>query len=151
MYRVTVRYRYNAGKRQLPVAYTTAQQQQAGPDPTAVPYQQRAACEIVTVSQPIGRKIVKFAIVRMGVQPVAPSPLPANDNEVLLDAQVVPFAPSIQADGNTEVYGIKGRYVYALNKPLFVNDSLSQGSTQVDNISPYQTQLDGSGFAAGMI
>lgn len=110
LYDLDVRYHWGSGKLALPVAYQT------GGNPAK-------HTEIPRVSAEQGTKVVAFHLVRLGKPPVLPSPEPASANETLLSATVVPKPVNLDAQGNQKKYEVSGQYVFALARPVFVDEA----------------------------
>lgn len=141
-YDLRVRYEYNSGVILLPVA---------GPTPDDPTFEGQTAAKIVQASQPFGRKIVRFHLIRTGMQPIAPDPTPTNSNEILKKAVVVLKAPSIMPDGATYIWTMKGLYIYLLYQPYFTSNPLSAGTTQVDTATLDDNTITPGNFETGMI
>jgi hypothetical protein len=110
LYTVVVTYRYHSGKEDVAVAYDQG---------SALP----ETSEGVQVTQPQGRKVVTFEMLRQAKPPVIPDPTPVSANEELIDAVVVMTEPKIDASGEQYLYHVKGEYVYRLKRPIFTTDS----------------------------
>lgn len=72
-------------------------------------------CEIVRWSQPWGKKMVVWMAQSLGL-PSLPDMNPQTSNEVLLDVQVSPVAPT-SGPGGATLYTVSGIYTYALRRP----------------------------------
>lgn len=150
-YDLSITYLYNGGTIQLPVAYTTGQEQDNATPPQQQAFQNRPASEVITVCKPYGRKVVRFDIIRLGIEAVAPDPTPASANEVLKVMKVKPYAPKLLSQGDQYAYRVRGKYVYDLFKPYYTSDTLSSGSTQADNSTVAGNAINQSNFIQGMI
>jgi hypothetical protein len=134
VYDVQTRYLYDSGQLQLPLAYDPSAASADVTAPCASQFPSRAASVNIQVSQPWGTKTVTFRVVRIGVQPMLPSPCAGNPNEILALADVRPMAPRLRPDGLSYEYEVSGIYVYNLVRPYFVSDGLIGGATP-DNAS----------------
>lgn len=150
-YDLRVEYLYDSGTLQLPVAYTTAQEQDNATPAEQQTYQNRPPAEVVQVCKPYGRKVVTFDIIRIALEPVAPDPTTSNPNEVLKRAKVKPYAPKLHVNGIDYLFRIRGRYVYDLYRPYFTSDSLSSGTTQIDNSTVSDNLTSPSNFRQGLV
>jgi hypothetical protein len=110
LYSLSVTYTYHTGQEAVAVSYD-----QGSPLPNTG--------EAVQVTQPQGRKVVSFEMLRQAKPPDIPDPTPVSANEVLLDAVVVMTDPKIDASGEQYLYGAKGEYTYLLKQPIFTTSS----------------------------
>src|SRR4051794_25847705 len=71
-------------------------------------------------------KVVNWVATCMGAQPVAPSPKTGSTNERLLRKRIGVPLPGDTVDGS-QVWTLRGSYIYALAVPPSDNDSLTAG------------------------
>lgn len=131
-----IRYIYNAGLLQVPVA---------APDLTGG---QRTPCEVVSASAPFGQKIVFFATRRLGLQPEVPTPEELSPNERLLVAVVEVESPQTNTGGDQHFWGIYGAYVFALVRPIWMKDGLPAGKVAYDLTPAATNVIGGSQFVS---
>jgi hypothetical protein len=114
-------------------------------------YEDRQPCVIIQVHEPIAKKIVTFSCTRIGVPPVAPSPVSTDPNDVLESAVVKAMAPKVGQDGVTRIYGLTGVYTYRLLQPPFpTTDNLEGGATPIDANTTDQNQVQPAQFQPGI-
>lgn len=117
MFDVNTTYYTLGGVQQIPVA---------GDDGTEAVFAKWAA--------PCSRKVVTFAISRIGAIPDVPDYVSADPNDVLLDVQFQPGLPGMMPDGK-QVFTIMGMYLYGLKKPIRKTDGYKMGANPFLGVS----------------
>lgn len=140
LYDLDIEYVWDNGQLQAPVSPSVEFDPEASPDQT--PFLLRPETPTIQVSAPYGKKIVRFHVVRRGVQPYLPYPWSTDPNEVLLYSSVRPKAPVTSEDGMSLIYEVEGIYLYNLLQPYWPTDGYTGGATgvsytlPVDNLIP---------------
>lgn len=101
-------------------------------------------CAVVSMGRPVARRVVTVKGERVGDWPELPEAvdnLNASPPERLLHRKLVPSAPELTADGNTYLYRVEARYVYALMRPPTSSESLKSGSLPFDTSTTDQNRL----------
>lgn len=142
-YDVMEDYEYNDGSIAIPVAYNTGVTQQAGG---------RTAQEIVPVSAPFSRRIVRFMIERQNALPVAPAPTPLNANENLSRSVVRTFNPTINPGGGSITTRMVGVYIFDHRQPVIPGvDTIRTPTTDADKLTNDQVSVGPGQFRTGLI
>lgn len=81
----------------------------------------KGGCEIVRLFGGCHKKVVTFAVNRIGDKYELPDPTPASSNEVLMLSMISPMNPMLLGDG-TWMYAAKGQYVYGIKDNSDIRD-----------------------------
>lgn len=136
LYELDEEYEYKDGSLAIPVAGQGLQ-----------PSGQRQAQEIVQLSSPFSRRIVRFQIARLNSPCVVPQPK-ARTNENMSYIKINTKAPKLWTDGVSRVYRIEGIYIYDNFQPVIPGtDTLQLGSSDADATPPSAYTLGPSDFS----
>lgn len=139
-YDVMEDYEYNDGSLAIPVA---------GP---AVSSGQRTAQEIVLVSAPFSRRVVRFMIERQNALPVAPAPTPLNANENLSRSVVRTLSSVITESGHNVLMRMAGYYIFDHRQPVIPGvDTIRTPVTDADKLTNDQVSVGPGQFRTGLI
>ncbi len=138
-YSQTIRYVYDAGILQIPIAKAFT----AG---------QKPAASIVQVVAPFGAKILKFSSSRIGLLPNVPSPVSPNPANEILSRMIVDVeTPVLLPDGVNHITKAEGTYIYVLKQPIVAgSDSLRMGGTPIDATSADSNLFSPGQFVSGL-
>jgi hypothetical protein len=138
-YVVSKKYSGNMGLIQVPVA---------GPD---LDGGQRRASEMIKVAAPATRMVVEWLASRLGLQPILPHPDTYDPNEVLQDWEIEILNPTFDEAGSIHKFTVRGRYTYALVRPVWILDGLPSSAPPTDVTPLAMNALQPSQFRRGII
>lgn len=108
------------------------------------------AAEILRRSAGCCRKVITAVGIRIGEQPVMPSPDTGSPNETLGDMRVVAFNPQ-PMPGGTPVYGVLVMYTFLLAVPPSLTDMLDCGTTPLSTQPASAYRLNPAAWSAALI
>jgi hypothetical protein len=134
MCRAETRYTIEGNRVQLPIALSRSAYQ-AGDD----------TCVVVDVSLPTCTRKIIMDFERVGKWPTLPNPVSSyNDGGLtgtFLSHWIRPHPPTLSADGRAPIYRIAACYLYAMNRPPEVDESVKLGSLPFTNFDISNSDL----------
>lgn len=80
---------------------------------------QQPTVEVMTLAEPKTTMASEWSVERAGSEPMIPDPNPTDPAFVLLLKDVQQTNVSRAADGTTKLYRVRGRYEYAMTRPVY--------------------------------
>lgn len=87
--------------------------------------------DVVRLHAPVGVKTITWVAERIGAQPVLPHPSTGDLNDVLTYYDIQPESPTLQPDGYTYAWRVRGIYIYDLKLPPGDGDPIPVPTTAV--------------------
>jgi len=126
--RLSTRYTLNNCRVQLPIAASGSSYDGSS-----------NTCQVFQIGLPQGRREIEYDAERIGQWPQLPAPADYYEDGALkgrlLRHWVEPHPPTLAADGITRIYRVTAHYIYALNRPPLLSESLRVGVAPQTNLA----------------